>query len=295
MPLVDPLHFIARLEADERLFRPEDLCRRFEMLDWLDTTFPNLGARVSDPACTDPGSAAEIERAEKLRLRLEEANTAVYGSIRSQIRKGSSEKGLVEWLKRCGMRKGTVPSGLGYDHLDELVSGVLALEEPAGAAASREPGMVFYQPTPVRHILRMIRVSRIAPEDVLLDLGSGLGHVPLLTSMLTGARAIGVEVEQRYVAAARACARTLRLRGVRFIHEDARKVDLRVGTVYFLYTPFTGAMLECVVRRLRRESDRRAIRVCTFGPCTLDFAKEAWLRPTTRPVADRATCFLPVR
>jgi hypothetical protein len=42
--------------------------------------------------------------------------------------------------------------------------------------------MVPYQPTPVRHILHLIAAAMVAEDDVFVDLGSGLGHVPLLVS-----------------------------------------------------------------------------------------------------------------
>jgi len=52
---------------------------------------------------------------------------------------------------------------------------------------------------------------------------------------------------------------------------------LSEGTVFYLYTPFTGGILRTVLDRLRREAARRAIRVCTFGPCAVTVAEEGWL------------------
>jgi hypothetical protein len=39
-----------------------------------------------------------------------------------------------------------------------------------------------------------------------------------------------------------------------------------VGTVFYMYTPFKGAMLQQVLERLHAESRRRSIRLCTYGP-----------------------------
>jgi len=291
----DLQHFISRLEADESLLAPMNLCRRLDTLDRLDALFPDSAEPIAPSLQPDAGCAAISRRTRELRHRLEKANDAIYRSIRSQIRRNGSPEGLLQWLQRCGTKKGTVVSGLGYDHCDDLVSGVLAIQEPAVTALPPRPGMVFYQPTPVRHILRMIRGSRLAADDVLVDLGSGLGHVPLLASVLTGARSIGIEIEPGYVSAARACVRSLRLRRVSFVQSDARIADLSAGSVFFLYTPFMGAILKNVLQRLRRESLSRPIRVCTFGPCTLELAGAKWLRPMSRPAVDRVTCFRSIR
>jgi hypothetical protein len=52
---------------------------------------------------------------------------------------------------------------------------------------------------------------------------------------------------------------------------------LSSGTVFYLYTPFRGVILRTVLDRLRAEANTRAIRVCTFGPCTPTIAAESWL------------------
>src|SRR5258708_13773518 len=110
--------------------------------------------------------------------------------------------------------------GLGYDHRDEVVSGVLQLREPSEPRLHPVPEMVFYQPTPVRHILHLITASALSKSDVFVDLGSGLGHVALLTSILTGARSFGIEVGAAYGASAHECAQNLPHSRPRFICDD---------------------------------------------------------------------------
>ncbi len=112
----------------------------------------------------------------------------------------------------------------------------------------------------------------------MVDLGAGLGHVSLLVGMLTGAQCTGIEIDGAYVACARECAERLGLSGrVTFAEEDARQADLSGGTVFYLYTPFTGGVLRTVLDRMRDEAERRAIRVCSLGPCTEVMAQERWL------------------
>jgi precorrin-6B methylase 2 len=205
------------------------------------------------------------------------------------VRRGDGAECLRSWIGQCS-EFGAPRPGLGYDHLDELIAGVLGLREPAGEAVLA-PEMVFYQPTPVRHILEMIRVSGLSEDDVLIDLGSGLGHVPMLASILTGARAIGIEIDAAYVRCARECADDLGLERVAFVEQDAREADMSAGTVFHLYTPFTGGMLRAVLDRLRREGERRAIHVCTLGPCAEVVAEQRWLHATTNVDAERISCY----
>jgi hypothetical protein len=151
--------------------------------------------------------------------------------------------------------------------------------------------MVFYQPTPVRHILHLIAATGLAEDDVFVDLGSGLGHVPLLVSMVTGAQSLGIEVQAAYVASARECAQRLHLSRVRFIPQDAREADLSSGTVFYLYSPFNGSILTDVLSALRMESTRRSIKICSLGPCTRTVANETWLKASALRDAGRITVF----
>jgi len=137
--------------------------------------------------------------------------------------------------------------------------------------------MVAYQPTPARHIFDLIRHIQLTAQDVFVDLGSGLGHLALLIAICTDARCIGVELEPSYVACSVKIARELNLTKATFLALDAREADLSGGTVFYLYTPFRGAILRAVLDRLRLESVTREIRVCTFGPCTPIVAAESWL------------------
>jgi predicted RNA methylase len=150
---------------------------------------------------------------------------------------------------------------------------------------------VFYQPTPARHIFALM--AAISANEVLVDLGSGLGHVPLLVSACTGARCIGIELDPGRVASSRQCAEKLNLDRVSFLEQDAREADLSAGAIFYLYTPFTGSILRTVLNSLRNEAAARPIKVCTFGPCTRTVANEPWLQAKkTPPETDRIEVFL---
>ena len=279
---------VTHLEANRSLFNTNRLRKRFEVLDQLDAYFEDADAQARS---ADRNYGPIYDRARTVRNKLEAANSAVFRSIRNEVLQGGKPRRLLRCIEGCRNRINAPAPGLGYDCLDELISGVLELREPCKGDVRPGFEMVFYQPTPMRHILDLIEIAKLCKRDVLVDLGSGLGHVPTLTSILIGNRGIGIELENAYVESARDCANRLGLSRVMFLQKDVRNADLSSGTVFYLYTPFTGELLRTVLGRLQAESLNRTIRVCTLGPCTSVVARETWLRPDGTPDPDRVTCF----
>jgi len=195
-----------------------------------------------------------------------------FDTMRDAIRRGEGRMAFAPWLD-VG-----VPTGQHYDVLDHVLAGVLALEEPDVAHPSPPREMVFYQPSPARHIVDGIARARIASDDVVMDLGAGLGHVPILVNVLTGARTLGVEREPAYVERAMDAARSLGLADVHLATGDARDADLSAATVFYLFTPFIGTVLRDVIAGIERQARERPLRVVTLGPCTRTFARMTWLR-----------------
>jgi hypothetical protein len=85
----------------------------------------------------------------------------------------------------------------GYDYLDELISGVLQLEEPSAEVVQLEREMVSYQPTPARHIFDFIGRAALTERDFLIDLGSGLGHCSVHLTPLADSRAAAQSTKSR--------------------------------------------------------------------------------------------------
>ena len=276
---------------DDSLLDANQVRRRMEVLDRLEAYFPDadLGSAASEL------NGSDLERlAKALRARLEAANTELYQSIQLEIQRGSCPATFLQVLQESSPRSGPFrpPRGAGYDYLDELISGVLQLDAPTEEPVHTGPEMVFYQPTPARHIFALIAVGAISESDVLVDLGSGLGHVPLLVSACTGARCVGIELEISYVTSARRCAQRLNLSRVNFLEGDAREADWSSGTVFYLYTPFTGSILRAVLNSLRKQAAVRPIKICTFGPCTPTVGQEPWLEALMGLETDQIAAFL---
>jgi hypothetical protein len=287
---------VGQLDNEPLLLEPNQLRQRLETLDLLDTYllntyFPDIPQQLSS---AESNAVGLYRRARAMYARLEAVNCELYEAIRSEIGRGDRPDTLLRWARSSAEMQDVVGpvNGMGYDYLDELISGVFQFEEPDAGPVQRQPEMVLYQPTPARHIFSLIGLTALTATDVLIDLGSGLGHVPLLVSICTRARSIGIELEPTYVERAQHCAQKLNLNNkVTFIQQDARAADLSIGTVFYLYTPFTGSILSRVLNHLRREAATRPIRICTYGPCTPVIAEESWLEATAAPETHRIALF----
>ncbi|WP_188814670.1 hypothetical protein [Hymenobacter cavernae] len=221
-------------------------------------------------------------RAEDVKRQLEAVDAALFQRLRADIRagrcRGASLLALINTYVGRGASGEQAQQEIGYDNLDVFTNGLFPNLAFPLETQEREPEMVFYQKTPARIILELVEQAQLTSADVLYDLGSGLGHVPTLVNLLSGATTKGVEVEPAYCVYANACATDLNLSRVMFIQADARTANYSDGTVFFLYTPFQGRILQEVLARLQAEARSRSIRLFTYGPCTLHIAQQHWLK-----------------
>lgn len=283
--MLEELHaIVCEAEQDRSLERPEQLRERVLAMDRLEDVLLHEPVSVS-PTCKATMDALR-HRAQVRHAALADIQRHLCDAVRHAIVHGAGVHALSGWLRRDDLRE-----PWGYDHLDALIGDVLSLDDPSTPIASLENEMVFYQPTPVRHVLDMIHRTRLGGDDVVVDLGSGMGHVPLLVSICTDACACGIERESAYVESARRAAKALHVDRATFIAQDARDADVSRGTVFYLYTPFTGGMLRHMLDRLHDEARQRSFRVVTLGPCTPAVAGEPWLQAASEPNADRITVF----
>lgn len=102
-------------------------------------------------------------------------------------------------------------------------------------AGSRRP-CVRFEPTP-RHIVNaMLELAQVSRQDVVYDLGSGDGRIPIIAARRFGARAVGFEIDAERVERAAERAREERVsRRVRFVRADLFDADLRPATVVTLF------------------------------------------------------------
>lgn len=279
-------------ESEPALLESHQFARRVEIQDDLDRLFLDrlfIAPALHPDSTNHLGSPDLRQRARALHLKFESVNSDLFALIRRQIQANVCPSQFTSILHNLA----TPQRGPAYDYLDDLLAGVFQFDPPAEEPRALSADSVFYQPTPARHIFHLITAAALSDTDTLIDLGSGLGHVPILASICTGAASIGVELDPALVATAAKCTATLNLRKVSFLPQDARQADLSSGTVFYLYTPFTGATLEAVLDSLRIQSSLRLIRICAFGPCTHTFAQQTWLRASGVPDPEQISIFVP--
>ena len=121
-------------------------------------------------------------------------------------------------------------------------------------------------PTPERLIHRMLQLADTTPNDVVLDLGSGDGRIPIHAAEHFGARAIGVELEPNLIRIAQEAAAANGVASrVQFIQGDLFEADLSQATVLALYIS-PGVMEKLKPRFLRlRPGTRIASHQFTLG------------------------------
>jgi 23S rRNA G2445 N2-methylase RlmL len=120
-------------------------------------------------------------------------------------------------------------------------------------AVQRTPRVdVFYAPTPPEVVDAMLRAARVTGADVIYDLGSGDGRIPITAAKTYGARGVGIELDPSLVAQAQQHARTAGVGGrVQFLTTDLFETDISPASVVTLYlTPHLNFRL---LPKLNRE------------------------------------------
>jgi len=106
---------------------------------------------------------------------------------------------------------------------------------PRKRRALRKPDVIYY-PTPPETVAEMLRMAKIEKGDVLYDLGSGDGRIPIAAATKYGIRAVGIEIDPKLVSEATAKAEQAQVSGlVRFRNEDMFRIDVSEATVVTLY------------------------------------------------------------
>ena len=124
-----------------------------------------------------------------------------------------------------------------------LAGAAFAPGYPAAQTGARAPtavemheGEVLYLPTPQHVVEEMLQLARLAPGDVLYDLGSGDGRIVIAAAQRYGVRAVGIELDARRVELAR---RNAEAGGVahlvEFRNQDLFEADFRDASVVTLF------------------------------------------------------------
>ncbi|MDB5144959.1 MAG: class SAM-dependent methyltransferase [Mucilaginibacter sp.] len=274
------LSAIEAIEKDGKLYQEKNFNLRSQAIDYIEFhIIDRIDALIESTAVYDLMSLKQY--AEKIKCHLEDVDTRMFHQLGTQISQGVYEGelliDLIDEHLDYNLSGFLQQDATGYDNLDMFLNGLLTNQNVPFETKDREPEMIFYQKTPARIILELIKKAEFKPQDVFFDLGSGLGQVAILVHLLTSVVSKGVEFEPAFCNYAKACAADLNLNDVDFINIDARYADYSLGTIFFMYTPFEGKMLQDVLQNLSGEAKKRKIKIFTYGPCTPAVAQQNWL------------------
>lgn len=101
--------------------------------------------------------------------------------------------------------------------------------------AERDPD-VPYVPTPQEVVDEMLALGNVKEGDVLYDLGSGDGRIPITAAQKFGVRGVGIDINPERIAEANANAKQANVTDlVEFRQQDLFKSDFSEATVVTLY------------------------------------------------------------
>ena len=116
-----------------------------------------------------------------------------------------------------------------------LASSQMILTTAAQEAAKKKPD-VHYVPTPPEVVDQMLKMAKVHKGDVLYDLGSGDGRIPITAAQRFGIRAVGIDIDPQRIAEANENAKKANVTDkVKFRNEDLFEADFREATVVTLY------------------------------------------------------------
>ena len=106
---------------------------------------------------------------------------------------------------------------------------------PVAVAPSQTPD-VIYVPTPPAVVEAMLDMVKLRDGDVLYDLGSGDGRIPIAAAKRKQVRAVGIDIDPQRIAEANANAKAAGVTGeVSFRQADLFTSDFSDATVVTLY------------------------------------------------------------
>lgn len=109
---------------------------------------------------------------------------------------------------------------------------------------------VRYSPSPQSVVDAMLELAGVRQKDVVYDLGSGDGRIPITAARVYGARGVGIDIDPQRIAEANANARSAGVTDrVSFRNEDLFTADFRDATVVTLFLS-SGANLKLRPRLL---------------------------------------------
>jgi SAM-dependent methyltransferase len=137
-----------------------------------------------------------------------------------------------------------------------------------------------YEATPYNFIKYFLKVLKPKESDVLYDLGSGYGRIPLYGALTSPGKYIGIEIVPERVKKSNEIKRKLNIETAFFWEGNVLNYDLEDGTIFFLFNPFVIDTLNQVGNRLEKIAQKHPIKIVTWGSEYLSefFENKVWLK-----------------
>jgi SAM-dependent methyltransferase len=130
-----------------------------------------------------------------------------------------------------------------------LIANRVRIPDVEGEHDTGEEGR--YLGTPYETIDHIFKVLDLQPDDVVYDLGSGFGRIPLYGGVrYPQTKFVGLELSEQRTNEAKVAARKMRLDNVTLVAGDVRNHDWSEATVFYMYKPFTAGTTHEVMYRL---------------------------------------------
>lgn len=152
-----------------------------------------------------------------------------------------------------------------------MLSLVAVAQKPAPDAEPKEKFRrdVIYYPTPDQTVDAMLEAANIQPGDVLYDLGSGDGRIPIAAAKNYGIKTVGVEIDPELVKQSQNAAKAAGVADLAtFKVENFFRTDLRKATIVTLF--LSESLNLSLKRKMLRELPKGA-RIVSH-----DFPMGAW-------------------
>lgn len=108
-------------------------------------------------------------------------------------------------------------------------------QQPSVQISQREPDVV-YVPTPQEVVDEMLALAKVTKDDIIYDLGSGDGRIPITAAQKFGTRGFGIDINPERIKEANANAKKAGVRDrVKFLNQDLFQTDISKATVVTLY------------------------------------------------------------
>lgn len=121
-----------------------------------------------------------------------------------------------------------------------LAAGPASAQQAGQQQPLRSPDVIFV-PTPQEVVDMMLKIAKVTKNDVVYDLGSGDGRIPITAARTYGARAVGIDIDPVRIREANenlksaAASDPSIAQRVRFLNQDLFTTDISEATVVTLY------------------------------------------------------------